>query len=288
MRPTCSSSRTCEAGGHELLVAGPLEPVGGRPPRCARTVRAARSSPTGPFTESVEQVVGFYLVALGRRGRPARRVRAVVESRRAPRVPPDGGVKETDMTGRRPTTSCCCWATPRRGGTRPRRRRRRRYAVHGRFTEELERRGHTIIGGAELPRASEAKSLAPHSDDRHRRPVHRERRAARRLLRGQHRRPRRPDGRAARSCPPRATPSRCTARSPAGRRDPLRRAHRLREVRVGRGERGDPRLLLRGPRRVLGLRRPSTAPSTPRPRWPTPSTPRPSAGRAGRATARWW
>ena len=38
------------------------------------------------------------------------------------------------------------------------------YAAHGRFTEELERRGHTVIGGAELPRASEAKSLAPHSD----------------------------------------------------------------------------------------------------------------------------
>ncbi|WP_374455240.1 YciI family protein [Nocardioides sp.] len=38
------------------------------------------------------------------------------------------------------------------------------YEVHGRFTEELEKRGHTVIGGAELPRASEAKSLAPYSD----------------------------------------------------------------------------------------------------------------------------
>ena len=38
------------------------------------------------------------------------------------------------------------------------------YAVHGRFTEELEKRGHTIIGGAELPRASEAKSLTPYSE----------------------------------------------------------------------------------------------------------------------------
>lgn len=37
------------------------------------------------------------------------------------------------------------------------------YDVHGRFTEELERRGHTVIGGAELPRASEARSIAPHS-----------------------------------------------------------------------------------------------------------------------------
>jgi hypothetical protein len=38
------------------------------------------------------------------------------------------------------------------------------YEVHGRFTEELEKRGHTVIGGAELPRASEARSLAPYSD----------------------------------------------------------------------------------------------------------------------------
>lgn len=38
------------------------------------------------------------------------------------------------------------------------------YEVHGRFTAELERRGHTITGGAELPRASETTSLAPHSD----------------------------------------------------------------------------------------------------------------------------
>ncbi len=37
------------------------------------------------------------------------------------------------------------------------------YEAHGRFTEELERRGHTVIGGAELPRASEARSIAPHS-----------------------------------------------------------------------------------------------------------------------------
>lgn len=38
------------------------------------------------------------------------------------------------------------------------------YDMHGRFAAELERRGHTIIGGAQLPRASEARSLAPHSD----------------------------------------------------------------------------------------------------------------------------
>lgn len=38
------------------------------------------------------------------------------------------------------------------------------YDVHERFTAELERRGHTVVGGAELPRASEARSIAPHSD----------------------------------------------------------------------------------------------------------------------------
>jgi hypothetical protein len=38
------------------------------------------------------------------------------------------------------------------------------YDVHGRFTEELERRGHAITGGAELPRASEARSIAPYAD----------------------------------------------------------------------------------------------------------------------------
>ena len=69
------------------------------------------------------------------------------------------------------------------------------YDVHGRFTEELERRGHTIVGGAELPRASEAKSLAPHSDTVTDGPYDRDHRAARWLLRGPHRRPRRPDGR---------------------------------------------------------------------------------------------
>ena len=38
------------------------------------------------------------------------------------------------------------------------------YDVHGRFVAELQRRGHAITGGAELPRASEARSLAPHAD----------------------------------------------------------------------------------------------------------------------------
>jgi hypothetical protein len=37
------------------------------------------------------------------------------------------------------------------------------YDIHEEFTAELARRGHVITGGAELPRASEAKSLAPHS-----------------------------------------------------------------------------------------------------------------------------
>jgi hypothetical protein len=38
------------------------------------------------------------------------------------------------------------------------------YDVHRRFAEELGRRGHTIVGGSELPRASEARSIAPHSE----------------------------------------------------------------------------------------------------------------------------
>lgn len=38
------------------------------------------------------------------------------------------------------------------------------YDVHGRFVAELARRGHTITGGAELPRSSEARSLAPYAE----------------------------------------------------------------------------------------------------------------------------
>lgn len=48
-------------GGHELLVCGPLEPS-----VHATSMRPDGSGGTivtdGPFTESVEQVVGFYLV----------------------------------------------------------------------------------------------------------------------------------------------------------------------------------------------------------------------------------
>ncbi len=48
-------------GGHELLVAGPLEPSAQ-----ATSMRPDGSGGTlvtdGPFTESAEQVVGFYLV----------------------------------------------------------------------------------------------------------------------------------------------------------------------------------------------------------------------------------
>lgn len=33
------------------------------------------------------------------------------------------------------------------------------YAVYGRFGEELEKRGHTVTGGAELQRTSTAKSI---------------------------------------------------------------------------------------------------------------------------------
>ena len=50
-----------EAGGHELLVAGPLEPSA-----AATSMRPDGAGGTlvtdGPFTESAEQVVGFYLV----------------------------------------------------------------------------------------------------------------------------------------------------------------------------------------------------------------------------------
>ena len=42
--------------------------------------------------------------------------------------------------------------------------RREGYAAHGRFSTELERRGHRITGGAELHRASEARSIAPDTD----------------------------------------------------------------------------------------------------------------------------
>jgi hypothetical protein len=42
--------------------------------------------------------------------------------------------------------------------------RREGYAAHGRFSAELERRGHRITGGAELHRASEARSIAPNRD----------------------------------------------------------------------------------------------------------------------------
>ena len=37
------------------------------------------------------------------------------------------------------------------------------YVVLERFTAELEKRGHTITGGAELHRASEARSIAPNA-----------------------------------------------------------------------------------------------------------------------------
>ena len=47
---------------------------------------------------------------------------------------------------------------------KPEEEKKETYTVHGRFSEELEKRGHTIVGGAELPRASQAKSLAPFSD----------------------------------------------------------------------------------------------------------------------------
>ncbi|HLS45017.1 MAG TPA: YciI family protein [Ornithinicoccus sp.] len=49
------------AGGHEILVAGPLEPSAQ-----ATSLRPDGNGGTlvtdGPFTESVEQIVGFYLI----------------------------------------------------------------------------------------------------------------------------------------------------------------------------------------------------------------------------------
>lgn len=54
--------RDLAAGGHEILVAGPLEPsaqaVSMRPDGHGGTLIS-----DGPFTESVEQIVGFYLIA---------------------------------------------------------------------------------------------------------------------------------------------------------------------------------------------------------------------------------
>lgn len=46
----------------------------------------------------------------------------------------------------------------------PKAEKREMYAVHGRFTEELARRGHVVTGGAELHRTTEARSIAPHAD----------------------------------------------------------------------------------------------------------------------------
>jgi hypothetical protein len=37
--------------------------------------------------------------------------------------------------------------------------RKHAYAEHGRFSAELEKRGHTVTGGAELHRSSEARSI---------------------------------------------------------------------------------------------------------------------------------
>jgi len=61
MRSHAQFQEDLEAGGHELIVAGPLEPSVG-----ATSMRPDGAGGTlvtdGPFTESVEQVVGFYLV----------------------------------------------------------------------------------------------------------------------------------------------------------------------------------------------------------------------------------
>jgi hypothetical protein len=66
MRSHEQFNRDLEAGGHRVVVAGPLTP----------SARALSMRPDGshgvlvtdgPFTESVEQVVGFYLIETGDR-----------------------------------------------------------------------------------------------------------------------------------------------------------------------------------------------------------------------------
>ena len=74
-------------------------------------------------------------------------------------------------------------------------RRQATYLQHQEFAKLLEERGHRVTGGAELAHSREAKVLRTDADgapQRHRRPVRRERRAADRLLRHRHQRPRRP------------------------------------------------------------------------------------------------
>ncbi|MCF6377515.1 YciI family protein [Nocardioides KLBMP 9356] len=43
--------------------------------------------------------------------------------------------------------------------------RREGYAAHEAFSAQLVERGHTITGGAELHRASEARTIAPHATE---------------------------------------------------------------------------------------------------------------------------
>lgn len=61
MRSHAQFQEDLRTGGHELLVAGPLDPSAD-----ATSMRPDGAGGTlvsdGPFTESVEQVVGFYLV----------------------------------------------------------------------------------------------------------------------------------------------------------------------------------------------------------------------------------
>ena len=61
MRSHVQFHEDLKAGGHTLVVAGPLDPSA-----AATSMRPDGAGGTlvtdGPFTESVEQVVGFYLV----------------------------------------------------------------------------------------------------------------------------------------------------------------------------------------------------------------------------------
>ena len=92
--------RDLAAGGHRLLAAGPLTPSAQ-----ALSMRPDGSGGVlvtdGPFTESVEQMVGFYLVETADRADLVRIVRGVRGARRADRVPRHGRRRRPRPRGRR-------------------------------------------------------------------------------------------------------------------------------------------------------------------------------------------
>ena len=100
---------------------------------------------------------------------------------------------------------------PDRGRPHGRRPAPAGYAEYTRFGEELNQRGHTITGGAELHATSEGKRIPPVAA-RHRRAVRRGHRAGRRLLPGATPTTSTTSSTAARSSRRSATRSRCAAR----------------------------------------------------------------------------